>query len=482
VDDTWHSLALQYQHKQQSEYSTPESLPGPLWYPLQSINEPFAGAWQRNISARPQSIATFPAVFASITRIAQDVAKVGWRLMERDQNGIWAEASSPTFSPVLEQPNDFQGPIEFLESWVTSKLTHGNTYVLKERDGRGTGPTQGAVRALYVLDAARTRPLVADDGSIFYQTSRDNLAGVGEDNLVIPASEIIHDVMVPFFHPLCGVSPLVAAALTASTGNLIQKNSAAFFANQSRPSGILVAPGRIAEEDAKRLKAHWEQHYAGENAGRIAVVGDGLEYKTMGTNAVDAQLLEQLKYSAEQVAMCFGLPAHKIGAGEMPNLSNIEALDQQYYSQCLQPYFSKIQWLMSNGLGLRNVQGRTYAVMFDLDDLLRMDTATLMKALSDGVRAGVLAPNEGRRRIGYRPVPGGDSPYLQHQDYSLAALAKRDSKPDPFASEAPKAPSTPPPADPPPTKSADLLDLDVEMLAQLVTLEANTQLRLLTAA
>ena len=31
------------------------------------------------------------------------------------------------------------------------------------------------------------------------------------------------------------------------------------------------------------------------------------------------------------------------------------------------------------------------------------------------------------------PVEGGDSPYLQQQNYSLEALAKRDAASDPFA-------------------------------------------------
>jgi phage portal protein BeeE len=38
------------------------------------------------------------------------------------------------------------------------------------------------------------------------------------------------------------------------------------------------------------------------------------------------------------------------------------------------------------------------------------------------------------------PVAGGDSPYLQQQNYSLAALAKRDSSPDPFDKATPSEP------------------------------------------
>ena len=59
-----------------------------------------------------------------------------------------------------------------------------------------------------------------------------------------------------------------------------------------------------------------------------------------------------------------------------------------------------------------------------------------------------MAPNEARAGENLRPVAGGDSPYLQQQNYSLAALAKRDTKADPFANASkpePAAPATPVP-------------------------------------
>jgi hypothetical protein len=46
------------------------------------------------------------------------------------------------------------------------------------------------------------------------------------------------------------------------------------------------------------------------------------------------------------------------------------------------------------------------------------------------------------------PVDGGDSPMIQQQNFSLAALAKRDAKDDPFAT-APKPAPVPPPANDP---------------------------------
>ena len=53
-----------------------------------------------------------------------------------------------------------------------------------------------------------------------------------------------------------------------------------------------------------------------------------------------------------------------------------------------------------------------------------------------------MSPNEGRARFDLKPVKGGDTPYLQQQNYSLAALDERDRN-APLAT-----PQLPPPAPP----------------------------------
>jgi HK97 family phage portal protein len=408
------------------------------WFPL--IREPFTGAWQRNQEIRRESILAYNAVFACVTLIASDIAKCRVYLVEQDKDGIWAEVNVAAFSPVLAKPNSIQNRIKFYEHWIVSKLLNGNTYVLKVRDQRNV------VTALYVLDPWRVRPLITPTGDVYYRLAVDHFAGI-EEETIVPASEIIHDTMICLYHPLCGVSPLMACGLAASQGLSIQQNSTAFFANGSQPSGILTAPGNIADADAARLKAHWEEKYTGINAGKIAVVGSGLTYASMTMKAVDAQLLEQLKWSAETVCSVFHVPPYMIGAAPAPAYNNIEALGQQYYSQCLQSLFESIELCLDEGLGLSDHQQHTYGTEFELDNLLRMDTATQYKTYGEGIGSGLLAPDEGRKKLNLKSVPGGNTPYLQQQNFSLAALARRDSSDDPFALAPKRDQNTPTPAE-----------------------------------
>jgi HK97 family phage portal protein len=408
------------------------NLGGGGWFNV--VRESFTGAWQRNIEIRTESVLTYHAVYACVTLIASDISKLRIRLVQQDKDGIWEEAEASAFTPVLRKPNRYQNRIKFYEQWMVSKLIHGNTYVLKQRDERNV------VRALYILDPLRTRPAVADDGSVWYDLGRDPLSNVDIDTVRVPASEIIHDVMVPLYHPLCGVSPITACGLAAVQGLSIQNNTTKLFQNGAKPGGLLLAPGNISDKTAKDLKEYWDANFTGTNAGKIAVLGDGLSFSSLSINAVDSQLIEQLKWTAEVVCSCFHVPPYMIGVGPPPNYNNIQALNQQYYAQALQNPIECIELCLDEGLGLapEKIEGKTYGTEFDLDDLLRMDSKTL--AETEKNLKGIKAPNESRKRMNLKPVKGGDSPMAQQQDFSLEALAKRDAKEDPFASKAPVDP------------------------------------------
>jgi HK97 family phage portal protein len=422
------------------------------------IRESFSGAWQRNAEElSPDECGANFAEWACRTLIASDISKLRVRLVQQ-KGDVWQETQSPAFSPVLRKPNGFQNRIQFFESWVLSKLQRGNAYVLKARDGRGI------VTALYVLNPDRVQPLVSEDGQVFYQLSKDNLAGLEEAQVIVPAREIIHDRFNCLYHPLVGIAPVYASALASTLGTNIQRTAARSARNGVRIGGILVAPGKINPEDASRLKETWETRYSGpEGAGRIAVLGDGIKFEKLTMTAEEAQLIEQLKYTAEIVCAAYHVPPYKIG-GTMPTYANIQSLNVEYYSQCLQKHIEDIELCLDEGLGIGEgvpVNGVTYGTEFDVDNLLRMDSATQITMLKDGVSAGIYAPNEARAKVGLAPKTGGDSPMIQQQNFSLAALAERDAN-APFSK-----PAAPPPADPAANDNAEAAQQAAKMIAAI---------------
>jgi HK97 family phage portal protein len=430
------------------------------------VREPYPGAWQKNDSlAARQNITAFSAVFACIAIRAGDIGKLRMKLMQRFDPGYWVETTSPSFSPVLRRPNRYQTRIQFLTQWVVSKLLHGNTYVLKERDSRGV------VVALYILDAPSVTPKVAPDGSIYYGIKRNYLAGIEDEDITVPADEIIHDRGLCLFHPLIGVSPIFACAASAMQGVRIQANSSAFFANMSRPSGHLTAPAAIDDKTAKRIQQDFEANYRGTGLGGLLVTGQNIKYEAMTIPAADAQLIEQLKWTVEDVVRCFKVPLYKISNVAAPSYNNIAALNQDYYSQCLQEDIECIEELLDQALGIGPAFGgsavSTYGVELDIEGLVRMDPASRAEANTKNVMAGVFAPDEARLRENLPPVPGGSKPFMQQQMFPLDALANRappaDVAPKPTADAGPVG-STPaePPAPAADTPSAPAASKAIE--------------------
>ena len=177
---------------------------------------------------------------------------------------------------------------------MLSKLSRGNTYVLKQRDDRNV------VVALHVLDPTRVQPLVADDGAVFYRLSSGQSAGIGE--ITVPAREIIHDRMNCLFHPLCRHAAGVC-------------HRAGLDARAQRAEGIRAAvPERLdagrhshrAGRNQRRrknsgFKEQWETRFSRVNLGRVAMMTGGAKYEKMAMTNVEGQMVENLKWSAEVV-------------------------------------------------------------------------------------------------------------------------------------------------------------------------------------
>lgn len=397
------------------------------------IDRPPGAFQQPSHHSHPWIAETNWTVFSCQTLIAGDMGKMRMRLLEEDDEGIYSEIQSAAFSPLLRKPNAFQTWQKFMERWIFSKVSRGNAYVLKERDARNV------VRALYVLDPDRVTPLVATDGSVYYRLGEDRLSEVPAGAPVVPAGEIMHDAYWCIFHPLVGLPPLFACNLAAIQALEIQNNQLNFFANKSRPSGILLAPKDISDENAKELRDRWAA-FRNADAGGVAVLGNDMKYQPLTQNAVDSELVDQLKLSAQMICSNHHVPGYKVGVGEAPKYDNAEVLNQGYYDTCLQTLIVSVQSQLDEGLGLTDAG---YCARFDLEDLLAMDYASKVESAGGAVKAGLMAPNEGRKRLNLKKVSGGDTPYLQVQNASLAALDERDKNgPAPAASNTAVAPAS----------------------------------------
>ncbi|WP_291370113.1 MULTISPECIES: phage portal protein [unclassified Acinetobacter] len=390
------------------------------------VHEPYSGAWQKNDELTREDLAAHPAVFSCISLISQDIGKMGI-LLKKQKGGILVDAPIPKDLVVLKRPNHYQNWQQFLEFWMICRKLRGNAYGFKIRD------VFGQVTKIVILNPDQTKPLISDDGQVFYQLGVDRLNGT--ESVVVPASEIIHDRENCLYHPLVGIPAITAYGISAGLGLNILKNSKTSFGNMSRPSGILVAPGAISEEKARAIGAAWNANYTGQNIGKTAVLGDDLKYQPISMTASDTQTIEQLKMSNEIICSVLHVPAFKVGYGTIPAGQKVGDLNEIYFSDCLQSPVEAIENLLDDAFDLK---ARGLEIFLDVDSLLRMDKETKMGIQERGVKASIFTPNEARQQFNLEPLVGGDTVYMQQQNYSLEALSKRDQTDDPFNTSANK--------------------------------------------
>jgi HK97 family phage portal protein len=377
------------------------------------ILEPFSGAWQAGVEETRGDLITYPTLYACVSRISSDIGKLPFLLRKRTDSGTWVTESNAAYEPVLKRPNSYQTAAQFREYWVLSKLTQGNTYVFKRRDARGV------VRELYVLNPERVMPMVSDAGNVYYQLQTDAINtlpdGYPAENLVVPASEIIHDRCMTVHHPLIGVPPLAAAYWPALKNMKILRNSTKFFANNAQPGGLLTAPAGMSEKDADKIKNYWDQNFTGDNSGKVAIIGADMKFTSFAVRSIDSQMVEQMRYSDEQICQPFGIPPFKVGIGTIPAGLGVDGLNQLYYSDALQTHIEHMETLLEDGLRI----SAPLAVELDLEPLLRMDEGKRADVATKLVGGGIETPNEGRARFNRPPLDGGDTVYMQQQDFPL---------------------------------------------------------------
>lgn len=378
------------------------------------------GAWQAGTNAphRNVELLAFSAVYACVNVIASDISKLPMQVFSVDlTDGTRELRRGDYYAGLFREPNGYQTCSDFLYAFVQSYLCQGNTYCyVGDRNGRGE------VQSMHVLNPFRVTPLIAESGEIFYRCSQDYLAGI-ENGQIVPERDMIHHrlTLLPGF-PLVGVTPIFAAAASSALGIKILQDSQQFFANASRPSGLLSSDQHISPENKERYKQEWDQAYRGGEFGKTAVLSGGMRWQPLTITAQDAQLIEQLKYSVQDVARVFRVPTFMLGDNTGVTYRNNEQLVRAYLTGCLGFHVEALQQRFIRAFDFP----ATYELRFDLSAFLRTETDIRFASYQTALNSGWLSINETRAQEGLPPVAGGEEPRVQMQ---YIPLSQANAKP-----------------------------------------------------
>lgn len=357
------------------------------------------------------------ATYACVNLIAGTIASLSPTIYRTSPEGVRTEARDhPLYWLLRLDPNYDQTDYEFWEFIGASIELQGNAYAEKVMNG-------GRIVALMPIAPVGMQVRRASGGGIEYEWVSDGYRKTRSQD------EMLH---IRGFggNLLCGASTLSVCSRAFSGALATDTTAAKMFENGARPTGILSMDGALNEEQRAQLEDLLRDKYQGAmNAGRPFLLDNGLKWSSLSINPDDAQLLESRKYGGEEICRIFGVPPAMVGYGDKASNwgtgKEVEVLG--FIKFTLRKRLRRIERALMKQLLTREERQQGVSIEFNLEGLLRGDSAGRAAFYQIMVRLGLMTRNEARRLENLPPIEGGDVAMVQMQDVPLAdAIAGDD--------------------------------------------------------
>ena len=365
-------------------------------------------------------------VYACVRLLAETVAGLPLHLyrMKDGTNAKERAVDHPLYKLLYRQPNPEMTSFSFRETMMTHLLLWGNSYAQIIRDGKNN------VLALYPLLPEYVETDRDEKGQIYYiyHAYTDEVPGEQNKDIYFRYDEVFH---VPGlgFNGLVGFSPIAMMKNSLGTTLAVEKYGSSFFRNGAQPSGVLEHPGVL--KNPEKIRENWSDVYGGaNNAHKVAVLEEGMQYKAISLPPEDSQFLSTRQFGVNEICRIFRVPPHMVQDLEHATFSNIEHQSIDFVVHTLTPWLVRFEQAIIKDLLLPDEQ--------DVDGLLRGDYQSRMQGYATGISNGFLSPNDIHRLENMDLIPaekGGDDYYLNGgyvklEDAGKAAVKPAESTPD----------------------------------------------------
>lgn len=329
------------------------------------------------------------------------LASVGLHVFRRGRDGARERADDmPLYGVLHDNANEQVSAFEFREFLIRCLDLTGNGYARIERDRRGR------VVALHALLPGVVTVERLKTGRLRYKVMQGS-GGVA----VYLQDEILH-LRGPSKDGVMGLSPIAIARGSLSLAISQHETSQGLMANSLRPSAVVSYPTAMGAEAVERWRASMAARLQGpQKAGNFLLLDNGAKYDKMSFSPEDAEFLDSLKLSNENVARIFGVPPTAVGILDRGTYSNVEQEAQSLIQNCLGPLAARIEAAMMRCLLTADARRSLY-IEHDLSGLLRGDVKSRFEAYRMAREMGVYSANDVRRRENESPITGGDDYHM----------------------------------------------------------------------
>jgi len=357
--------------------------------------------------------------------ICESISQLPWGVFAKVPEGRRHLTSHPADRLLSVQPCQELTPAVFRECLVLDAIFQGNGYAEIERD-----PNTFVPLALHLIRPDIVEPMRDEAGNLAYL-----VYAPGRDPIVIPAADMFH--LRGLGDALAGYSIISYHARSIGLALAEQDTQIAFVENDARPMGLLMPVGPVRPEARRTIEELWKEWTGGKNKYRTLALPQQMEYKPLGINNTDAQMLEGRKFSTLEICRIFRVPPHKVAELQYATFSNIVHQSMEFVQDSLTPWIVKLEQEADRKLLGPNPRRRLYSKM-NVNALLRGDFETRTRAYQMMFDRGIFSINdilelEDRNTIG----PEGDARFVPANMTLLERAIEPPPPPPPPAPEAP---------------------------------------------
>lgn len=323
------------------------------------------------------------AVFRCVDIISKTMASLPLNLFINTSEGAEKATESPLYNLMYVLPNEWTTRYEFIQMGVANLLLTKGMYVKIKRDSRGR------IASLWNIPTKNvSNERITETGR--HIDVYDDVTHVTE---TLNEGEFMYIPSFRFSDPHSSEDPMVIAASVLGLIDSADTYSAMAL-NGANPGGFVTYPGQMSDTSYERFKSSFQENYSGAaNAGKWMFLEEGAKAEQFERDMEKNQVLETRKWAVTEVCRIFGVPPHMCMDMEHATFSNIEQQSLEFVRDCIEPLCVRLEQAFYKDL-LSSVQKRSMFFKFNLNGLLRADTATRAQYYHNARQDGWMSAND----------------------------------------------------------------------------------------
>ena len=357
------------------------------------------GSTASGVSINSETAMRQMTVYACVKILYQSIAQLPCHFMVQNGDKKDKAIDHPLYRILHDQPNSWMTASEFWGMTVAHVSLRGDFLAFK-----AALPGSG-IRELLPVAPGRLREIKQNGNfSLTYKISTSD----GLDIKEYSQDQIFH-IRGMSLNGYSGLNPIAYARESIGLGLANEKFLARFFGKGMHPGAVVKHPLTLSTPAHANLKKSLQEKYAGiGESWDLMLIDEKMDIEFPPIKLVDAQFLEQGKFTQSQICGLFRVPLMLIQAGDAPTTyASAEQFMLAFVTHALTPIIVNIEQAIKRDL-LTEEEKKTYYPKFSMEGLLRGSFAERMTGFATGIDKEIYSPNEVRDLLDMNPYPGGE--------------------------------------------------------------------------